>query len=146
MTAQMPGVDRFDARFFGIDDREAEILDPQQRIWLELAWAALESGGYDPEVEAGRRRSASSPAPASVPICSTTSWAGHTPTDGTDPLPELTANSGDSLATRISYKLNLKGPSFTVQSACSTSLLAVHLAAAACSTTSATWRSPAASR
>jgi acyl transferase domain-containing protein len=130
MTAQMPGIDRFDARFFGFDDHEAEILDPQQRIWLELAWEALESGGYDPETEAGRRAIGVFAGASLSTYLLYNLMVGHSPTDGTDPLPELTANSGDSLATRISYKLNLKGPSFTVQSACSTSLLAVHLACA----------------
>jgi phthiocerol/phenolphthiocerol synthesis type-I polyketide synthase E len=128
MTAQMPGIDRFDAPFFGMTDTEAEILDPQQRIWLELAWEALESGGYDPEAEAGRR---------SIGVFAGASLSTYliynlTPGLAAEPdeLEVLTGNSGDSLATRISYKLNLKGPSFTVQSACSTSLLAVHLACA----------------
>ena len=129
-TAQMPGVDGFDAPFFGLTDAEAEILDPQQRIWLELAWEALESGGYDPEAEAGRRSiGVFAGASLSTYLLFNLS-AGLTPDVGTDPLEVLTGNSGDSLATRISYKLNLKGPSFTVQSACSTSLLAVHLACA----------------
>jgi acyl transferase domain-containing protein len=127
-TAQMSGIDRFDAPFFGVSDAEAEILDPQQRIWLELAWEALESGGYDPEAEAGRR-SIGVFAGASLSTYLLYNLAsGMGP--GDDPLEVLTANSGDSLATRVSYKLNLKGPSFTVQSACSTSLLAVHLACA----------------
>ena len=130
MTAQMPGIDRFDARFFGFEDHEAEILDPQQRIWLELAWEALESGGYDPEAEAGRRAIGVFAGASLSTYLLYNLMAGQSPSDGTDPLPVLTANSGDSLATRISYKLNLKGPSFTVQSACSTSLLAVHLACA----------------
>jgi polyketide synthase PksN len=130
MTAQMPGIDRFDARFFGFEDHEAEILDPQQRIWLELAWEALESGGYDPEAEAGRRAIGVFAGASLSTYLLYNLMSNITPGDGSDPLPVLTGNSGDSLATRISYKLNLKGPSFTVQSACSTSLLAVHLAAA----------------
>ena len=130
MTAQMPDIDRFDAPFFGMSDHEAEILDPQQRIWLELAWEALESGGYDPEEEAGRW-SIGVFAGASLSTYLIYNLISGVPLgDGMDPLEMLTGNSGDSLATRISYKLNLKGPSFTVQSACSTSLLAVHLACA----------------
>jgi acyl transferase domain-containing protein len=129
-TAQMPGVDRFDAPFFGIGDQEAEILDPQQRIALELAWEALESAGYDPEAEAGRRSIGVFAGASLSTYLLFNLIAGLTPDVGVDPLEMLTGNSGDSLATRISYKLNLKGPSFTVQSACSTSLLAVHLAAA----------------
>jgi acyl transferase domain-containing protein len=129
-TAQMPGVDRFDAPFFGIGDGEAEILDPQQRIGLELAWEALESAGYDPEAEAGRRSIGVFAGASLSTYLLFNLISGLTPDVGVDPLEMLTGNSGDSLATRISYKLNLKGPSFTVQSACSTSLLAVHLAAA----------------
>src|SRR5437763_7134501 len=51
VTAQMPDVESFDAPFFGVSDREAEILDPQQRIFLELAWEALEDAGHDPEAD-----------------------------------------------------------------------------------------------
>ncbi|HEY0782639.1 MAG TPA: beta-ketoacyl synthase N-terminal-like domain-containing protein, partial [Thermoanaerobaculia bacterium] len=125
-AAQPEGVDRFDASFFGINHREAEILDPQQRVFLEAAWEALEDAGYDPE------------APGQVVGV----FAGATLStyllfqlmpnsgllDALDPLQLLVGNTGDSLATRVSYKLNLRGPSFTVQSACSTSLVAVHTA------------------
>jgi acyl transferase domain-containing protein len=130
MTAQMPGIECFDASFFGISDAEAEILDPQQRIWLELAWAALENGGYDPEAEAGQRSIGVFAGASLSTYLLYNLISGLSPDAATDPLEVLTGNSGDSLATRISYKLNLKGPSFTVQSACSTSLLAVHLAGA----------------
>jgi polyketide synthase PksN len=130
MTAQMPGIDRFDAPFFGMSDDEAIILDPQQRIWLELAWEALESGGYDPETEAGRRSIGVFAGASLSTYLLYNLISGLSPDAGMDPLPVLTGNSGDSLATRISYKLNLKGPSLSVQSACSTSLVAVHLACA----------------
>jgi acyl transferase domain-containing protein len=130
VTSQMPDIECFDAPFFGITDREAEMLDPQQRIWLELAWEALESGGVDPETEAGRRAIGVFAGASLSTYLLFNLAAGLAPGTGTDPLEALTGNSGDSLATRISYKLNLKGPSFTVQSACSTSLLAVHLACA----------------
>jgi polyketide synthase PksN len=128
VTAQMPDIDRFDAPFFGVDDQEAEILDPQQRIWLELAWEALENAGHDSEAD---------PRPIGVFGGASLStyllfnlMPGRAGAGALDLLPALTGNSGDSLATRISYKLNLKGPSLTVQSACSTSLVAVHLACA----------------
>jgi acyl transferase domain-containing protein len=130
VTAQMPGIDCFDAPFFGVSDEEAAILDPQQRIWLELAWEALENGGYDPEAEAGERSIGIFAGASLSTYLLFNLISGLSPDAATDPLEVLTGNSGDSLATRISYKLNLKGPSFTVQSACSTSLLAVHLACA----------------
>src|SRR6202035_5417832 len=124
VASQPDDIDKFDATFFGINHREAEILDPQQRLFLESAWEALEDAGYDPEggnrqvgVFAGATLSTYllfhlAPNPALV--------------GGLDPLQLLVGNAGDSLATRVSYKLNLKGPSYTVQSACSTSLVAVH--------------------
>jgi acyl transferase domain-containing protein len=128
VTAQMADIARFDAAFFGLGDAEAEILDPQHRVWLELAWEALESSGYDPEAEA-EQQSIGVFAGASLSTYLLYNLARDLAADpAAAPLDVLTANSGDSLATRISYKLNLKGPSFTVQSACSTSLLAVHLA------------------
>jgi phthiocerol/phenolphthiocerol synthesis type-I polyketide synthase E len=130
LTAQMPGIERFNAPFFGLSDSEAEILDPQHRIWLELAWEALESSGYDSEAEAGRRSIGVFAGASLSTYLLFNLVSGLSPDAGTDPLELLTGNSGDSLATRVSYKLNLKGPSFTVQSACSTSLLAVHLACA----------------
>ncbi|HYN20533.1 MAG TPA: beta-ketoacyl synthase N-terminal-like domain-containing protein, partial [Thermoanaerobaculia bacterium] len=125
-AAQPPGLDEFDAGFFGINHREAELLDPQQRMFLELCWEALEDAGYDPErletvagVFAGQTTSTyllfnlvSNPALL----------------ESSDPLQLLVGNAGDSLATRVSYKLNLKGPSYTIQSACSTSAVAVHAA------------------
>jgi acyl transferase domain-containing protein len=130
VTAQMPGVDCFDAPFFGLSDAEAEILDPQQRIWLELAWEALEDGGYDPETEAGERSIGLFAGASLSTYLLFNLISGVSPAAAADSLEVLTGNSGDSLATRIAYKLNLKGPSFTVQCACSTSLVAVHLACA----------------
>jgi non-ribosomal peptide synthase protein (TIGR01720 family) len=116
----------FDAEFFGFSPREAEILDPQQRLFLECCWEALEQAACDPERYGG--------------------WVGVFAGVGTSsyylrhlsPSPDLLeavgrfqvslGNDKDFLAPRVSYKLNLKGPSLTVQTACSTSLVAIHLA------------------
>ncbi len=118
------GVELFDAGFFGYSPREAEILDPQQRVFLECAWEALENAGYD---------SARTPGPVGV-------FAGlgfnlylHQLLAGLDrstvgDLQLLLGNDKDFLPTRTSYKLDLKGPSMAVQTACSSSLVAVHLA------------------
>ena len=123
-VSQPEGIDRFDALFFGISHREAELLDPQQRLFLEIAWEALEDAGHDPET-GGR----------SVGVFAGTALSTyllyHLSQDEevrrtADPVQLLIGNGSDSLATRVSYKLGLKGPSYTVQSACSTSLVAVH--------------------
>ncbi len=117
--------DLFDASFFGFSPREAEIMDPQQRIFLECAWEVLESAGYDPErclqrvgVYAGAGHNN-----YMLNVLSNRevmSKASH--------YQALLGNDRSFFTTRICYKLNLTGPSFTVQAACSTSLVAVHLA------------------
>jgi amino acid adenylation domain-containing protein len=122
-------VDQFDADFFGMYAREAELADPQQRLFLECAWEALESAGCDP-------RSFSGPIGVFCGCSINTYFLEHVCRDRRT-LEEFTSNyqvgsypmllgAGlDFLATRVSYKLDLKGPSATVQTACSTSLLAV---------------------
>ncbi|MER7273822.1 type I polyketide synthase [Dactylosporangium sp. NPDC000244] len=127
-TASIEDVDRFDAAFFDISGREAAAMDPQHRIFLETCWHALE--------DAGLRTSAGAGSPVGVFAGSggvLTSYlpevlaAAGTPADPTASLEQLGSDK-DFLATRVSYKLNLTGPSLTVQTACSTSLVAVHLA------------------
>lgn len=120
-------VDRFDAAFFKIARREAEMMDPQQRILLELAWETLERGGYADE---SPRRLVGVFAGAGGLMSSYLLSPHHLSRSliaGTGSM-QCVGNDKDYLATRISYKLNLRGPSLTVQSACSTSLVAVHLA------------------
>ena len=116
-----PGL--FDAKFFGFTPMEAKNMDPQHRILLESAHQALEHSGYVPEKFNGR-------------ISVFTGSAMNTyfmnqilRSKFTDEyIPTLIGNDKDFLSTRISYKLNLKGPSINVQTACSTSIVAVHLA------------------
>jgi non-ribosomal peptide synthase protein (TIGR01720 family) len=119
-------VDLFDASFFGFSPREAEITDPQQRLFLECAWEAFENAGYDAErfegligVYAG----------TSVNTYLMNLYSNPELVSAIGPLQIVMANDKDFLSTRVSYKLNLRGPSLTVQTACSTSLVAVHLAA-----------------
>ncbi|AFE09964.1 malonyl CoA-acyl carrier protein transacylase [Corallococcus coralloides DSM 2259] len=107
----------FDAAFFGYSAREAEQMDPQHRALLECAWAAMESAGYAPRGQ---------PMRAAV-----YAGAGFTTYGGRDVAAGLAGAlglSGDFLATRVSYELDLTGPAMTVQTACSTSLVALHLA------------------
>jgi phthiocerol/phenolphthiocerol synthesis type-I polyketide synthase E len=113
----------FDAAFFGYSPMEAKTIDPQHRILLELAHEALEHAGCDPARYPGRIGVYAGSA--------LNTYYAHTGLHtriAEDYIPTLIANDKDFLATRISYKLNLKGPSLTVQTACSTSLVAVHLA------------------
>jgi natural product biosynthesis luciferase-like monooxygenase protein/amino acid adenylation domain-containing protein len=121
--------DQFDAGFFNLNPREAAVLDPQHRIFLELAWEALEDAGCDPERFRGL-----------IGV-----WAGsslnsyllhHLAADRNylerlvsgyqqGESPDFLGNDREFLATRVAYKLNLRGPALTVQCACSTSLVAV---------------------
>jgi acyl transferase domain-containing protein/acyl carrier protein len=119
-------VDLFAASFFGISPREAQLMDPQHRLFLECAWEALEHAGYDAEQYQG---SIGVYAGASL---SSYLWHNLYPnSDHTDLGPgsqSKIGNDKDFLATRVSYKFNLRGPSVVVQTASSTSLVAVHLA------------------
>lgn len=121
--AVLEDVDLFDASFFGLSNREASVLDPQHRLFMECAWEALESAGYTSETYDGK-----------IGVYAGSSMNRYLlfnlyqhldPTVGSDILQILMGNDKDYLATRLSYKLNLKGPSITVQTACSTSLVAV---------------------
>ena len=115
-------VDLFDASFFGLTPKEAEVLDPQNRLFLECAWEALEVAGY-------------ASAEVSVGVYAGASMSNYLLNLYSNPklissIGELIhlGNVQDGLSTRVSYKLNLKGPSYTIQTACSTSLVAVHVA------------------
>jgi phthiocerol/phenolphthiocerol synthesis type-I polyketide synthase E len=120
------GIELFDAAFFDVGPREAEITDPQHRLLLECAWEALADAGYDPFRFAG-----------AIGVFAGATLNTYLPLQlmaapellaGYQPVQINIGNSGDFLTTRISYKLNLRGPSHAVQSACSTSLVAIHLA------------------
>jgi amino acid adenylation domain-containing protein len=121
----LAGVELFDAPFFGYSPREAEILDPQQRIFLECAWEALEDAGYDPEAYPGAIGLFAGAGMSSylVNLYSRPDFVASVGEYQTQ-----LGNDKDFLVTRVSYKLNLRGPSVGVQTACSTSLVAVHLA------------------
>jgi acyl transferase domain-containing protein len=123
--ALLNGVEYFDAAFFGLNAREAEIMDPQHRLFLECAWEALESAGYDAG-GGGRRVGVYAGAGMNTYLINLYSNQELMNVLGAYSL--LTASSNDFLTTRVSYKLDLSGPSITVQTACSTSLVAVHLA------------------
>ena len=118
------GAELFDARFFGYNPREAEMIDPQQRVFLETAWAALERAGYDGERYRGQ---IGVYAGTSLNTYLLNAASPEQMTSGGG-LPALIASDKDFLTTRVSYKLDLRGPSVDVQTACSTSLVAVHLA------------------
>jgi acyl transferase domain-containing protein len=118
-------IEWFDAAFFGVTPREAAIMDPQHRLFLECAWEALEHAGYDPAAY-----------PGAIGVYAGANMSHYAlgllvnpeviMSVGTMPL--VLGNDKDYLCTRVSYKLNLEGPSLAVQTSCSTSLVAVHLA------------------
>ncbi|MGE5097630.1 MAG: type I polyketide synthase, partial [Betaproteobacteria bacterium] len=115
--------DKFDAGFFGYSAREAEVMDPQQRVLLQCGAEALERAGYDPERYDGAI-GVFAGSTMSTYLASLTEQ-GAVP-ESVGGLSRVMAMAQDFLTTRLSYKLNLRGPSVNVQSACSTSLVAVH--------------------
>jgi acyl transferase domain-containing protein/acyl carrier protein len=123
--AILDDVESFDASFFGFSPREAQITDPQQRIFLECAWKAVEDAGYDPETYPGQ---VGVYAGSGMNTYLINLYANPELMRLVGNFQTVIANDKDFLSTRVSYKLNLKGPSITIQTACSTSLVAVHMA------------------
>jgi phthiocerol/phenolphthiocerol synthesis type-I polyketide synthase E len=119
------GADQFDAEFFGYYPREAQILDPQQRLFLECVWQALEDAAVVLDEQNGPTGvfAGSGPSDYGLHLAATPSLA-----SSVDPTQIYFANSPHMLATRVCYKLNLRGPGLSILTACSTSLVAVHLA------------------
>ena len=118
--------DLFDASFFGYSPREAELTDPQIRLFLECAWEVLESAGWNPEKFSGM-----------IGVYAGMSFSSYIwqlmgEVTGADSVSAFRILMGgaekDHLATTVSYRLNLRGPSLNIQTACSTSLAAVHAA------------------
>ncbi len=119
--------DCFDAEFFWVPPRDAEIMDPQHRLLLECAWSALEDAGYPPDTQPGRVGVfAGSGGIVSSHLLSCTEH--YDDVVGKTGGSWHVGNDKDFAPTRLSYKLNLRGPSVAVQTACSTSLVAVHMA------------------
>jgi acyl transferase domain-containing protein len=124
-AAILDDVSGFDAAFFGMTPAEAEITDPQQRLLLECAHEALEDAGIDPwtnDSAIGVFCGASLSTYLLYNLMPTRGFTAH------QCLPIAIGNDKDYIATAVSYRLNLRGPSVAVQTACSTSLVAVHLA------------------
>ncbi|MER5213936.1 SDR family NAD(P)-dependent oxidoreductase [Streptomyces sp. NPDC002838] len=121
----LDSVTAFDAAHFSLSPREASLMDPQQRLFLEACWHALEDAGYDPKSFAGTRTGVFAGATLhdylEVLGEHGTDVAGHT----------VTGNVHAIVANRVSYLLDLRGPSETIDTACSSSLVALHRALAA---------------
>lgn len=124
---QLEGIEQFDAAFFGISPRDASVMDPQHRFFLEVAWEALERAGYS-----GRS------APVATGLFAAAGM-NHYMLHHLVPNKEVmrtvgewlvrhTSNDMNFLATRAAYQMNLKGPALNVQTACSSSIVAIHLA------------------
>ena len=122
----LAGIESFDAAFFGLTPREAELLDPQKRLLLECAWEAMEHAGYDPARPPGPVGVFAGVSSATYLLNNLLANPGALAAAGYDQV--ALASEKDFLVSLISYKLNLQGPSVNVQTACSTSLAAIHLA------------------
>ncbi|HEY9860765.1 MAG TPA: type I polyketide synthase, partial [Candidatus Obscuribacterales bacterium] len=124
--APLDNIEYFDAAFFGFNPREAAVMDPQQRLFLECAWEALERAGYNTATYPGRIGTFAGVSRGSY-------FLNHIAANP-DLLASMTGyqtllgNEKDFVSTRAAYLLNLTGPGITVQTACSTSLVATHLA------------------
>ena len=122
----LEGVELFDANFFGIAPREAELMDPQHRVLMECAWAAMEDAGYVPEKYPGR-----------IAVFTSAGMNTYLPVNlmsNPDLLEQVGGfelsiyNDKDFVPTRIAYSMNIKGPAIDIGTACSSSLVSTHLA------------------
>ena len=130
--AVLEGVDLFDAEFFGVTPREAELMDPQHRIFLECSWEALEDAGCDPQRFAGKIgvfAGLSLNTYLLANLCADRPFIEElVGSYQVGAYQTMMGNDKDYLPTRVSYKLGLRGPSLAVATACSTSLVAVAIA------------------
>jgi malonyl CoA-acyl carrier protein transacylase len=127
--ADLAGIEEFDAGFFGMTPAEARLTDPQHRIFLECVWRALEDAAVPPTAHGGRIGVFGGASLSSYLLHHVLRSAEYR--DRAWDYPVLIGNDKDFLATRVSYRLDLRGPSASVQTACSSSLVAVDLACAA---------------
>ncbi|QSQ25694.1 type I polyketide synthase [Pyxidicoccus parkwayensis] len=126
VVSRLDDVAGFDAAFFGYSPREAELMDPQQRLFLECALEALEDSGHGAPPGELLVGVFGGQALSTYLVLNLLTNADVLRT--ADPLQLNLGNAGSFLTTRVSYKLDLRGPSYNVESACSTSLVAVHVA------------------
>ncbi|MCP5102807.1 MAG: polyketide synthase, partial [bacterium] len=127
----LENADTFDASFFSYIPAEAEVMDPQVRLLHEVTWEALEDAGYDPGTYdgfIGLYAGASSGFNWQALTMLQNALPGTGSSGNVDAFTAYTLKDKDFTCTRISYKLDLKGPSFTMQTACSTSLVAINMA------------------
>ncbi|MCI4674258.1 beta-ketoacyl synthase N-terminal-like domain-containing protein [Candidatus Mycolicibacterium alkanivorans] len=131
-AAMLNGIEEFDADYFGMTPYTARMMDPQQRLFLQTAWHALEDSGYDPATYDGAIGVFASSTASGYLMDNLMSHRDTKKLVGEGITVEMfnlvLLNDKDYLATRVSHELNLRGPSLTVQAACSSSLVAVHLA------------------
>ncbi|WP_223068394.1 type I polyketide synthase [Paenibacillus caui] len=123
----LDAIEDFDASFFGYTPKEASYMDPQFRLFHEVSYEALEDAGYANETYKGR---------IGLYAGNTQNllWMGHLLPHMQSPNDQfeiVSLNDSNTFSTRVAYKLNLRGPTLTVQTACSTSLVAIHLASQA---------------
>ncbi|MBW4630829.1 MAG: acyltransferase domain-containing protein [Iphinoe sp. HA4291-MV1] len=118
-------IDLFDASFFGYNPRDAEIMDPQHRIFLECACVALENAGYNPQTYSG---SIGVYAGSTISNYLFNIYSNPNIRESVSGVEISLGNHPDYLPMRVSFKLNLTGPSYAIQTSCSTSLVAVHVA------------------
>ncbi len=126
-AAVLDDIDLFDATFFGFSPRDASIMDPQHRHFLECAWEAVENAGHPPESFPGSIGVFAGSGMNAYMVYNLLNNRRLMESAGLF-LIRQSGNDKDVLATRVSYQLDLRGPSMSVQTACSTSLVAVHLA------------------
>ncbi|MET9800380.1 beta-ketoacyl synthase N-terminal-like domain-containing protein [Streptomyces sp. NPDC006368] len=126
MAAALDDIELFDAEFFNVPSSEARLSDPQQRLFLETCWAALEDAGHPPGRFDGRIGVFGSSS-ISTYLLGLVAAGEELPPDGIS-YPLLLGNDKDFLCTKVAHRLGLTGPAVTVQTACSSSLVAVHLA------------------
>ncbi len=126
LKTELEGSDLFDADFFGFNELDAQITDPQQRIFLECAWEVMEKAGYNPLTYKGLIGIYAGVSTSTYLIANLLSNGELI--NSISELQIMIGNDKDHLTSQVAYKMDLKGPCATIQSACSSSLTAVHFA------------------